>query len=276
MIGVTGGRGFIGSAIVQVAKSRGFGIVQLDVRNGVNICSDNLDSLAQCKTVIHCAGMLGTGELFDVADEAVHTNVVCAHQIIKYCAENGIHLITIHMPTGFPSIYAATKECARRLISAYHNAKGLRTSTVRAYHAYGPGQAVGKGHPQKIIPTFASRAWQGLPLPVWGDGTQGVDLIHADDIAHMVMDAINYTNDETFDAGTGICTSVLDVANAINDYTGNKAGIEFLPMRPGEVADQVYAKEKLGWQHLDWHPKMDWSKLMDTVDAYKGRYIWDK
>jgi hypothetical protein len=96
-------------------------------------------------------------------------------------------------------VYTATKVAATRLASAYHHTHGLPVSHVRAFNAFGPGQAHGPGHPQKIIPTFAVEAWAGRPIPIWGDGNQTVDLIHTSDLARMLVDAIDHGDDVTFD-----------------------------------------------------------------------------
>jgi UDP-glucose 4-epimerase len=141
-------------------------------------------------------------------------------------------------------------------------------SHVRAFNAYGPGQAHGPGHPQKIVPTFARAAWQGLPVPVWGDGTQTVDLVHADDVGRMLVDAAGHGDDAVFDAGTGEAVTVNEVASIVLGITGSSAGVEYLPMRTGEEATTIVAKGE-GWDRLDWRPVMDWQRLEDTVGWYR-------
>ena len=70
-------------------------------------------------------------------------------------------LVMITMPRVNRSVYAATKACAMDLARAYQEAGQLEVSFVRAFNVYGPGQAHGGDHPQKILPTFATRGWRG-------------------------------------------------------------------------------------------------------------------
>jgi UDP-glucose 4-epimerase len=185
---VTGGSGWIGQATMRQLEKRGHTGVSFDRSHG----SDILDSISLERAVgnvdhvIHLAGVLGTHELFENPWGAVDINVVGSLNVTKACLDVGIGLTEITMPKVNPSLYAATKACAMDIAEAYRIAEGLSVSYVRAYNAYGPGQAYGGDHPQKIIPTFASRAWAGEPIPIWGEGLLWVDLVHVDDVARTV------------------------------------------------------------------------------------------
>ena len=141
-------------------------------------------------------------------------------------------------------------------------------STVRAFNGYGPYQAYGPGHPQKILPTFARAAWEGRPLPIWGDGEQAMDLVHADDVGRMLVEAVGHGGDAVFDAGTGVPVTVNELAAVVLEVTGSKAGVQHLPMRPGEIPVRVTA-EGAGWDDLGWKPELDWDRVAETVRWYK-------
>ena len=141
-------------------------------------------------------------------------------------------------------------------------------SHVRAFNAYGPGQAHGAGHPQKIVPTFATNAWLNEPMPIWGDGEQTVDLIHTEDLGRMLVDACDHRDDVTFDGGTGVSVSVNEVAHYVIERTGSTGGIQYLPMRDGEDPTTIVAKGE-GWDRLGWHPELDWDQVGETVDWYR-------
>ncbi len=266
-IAVTGGSGFLGQATVRAAENAGHDVWTFDRSEGHDVLGD-LSALSGADVVIHLAGVLGTSELFDDPETAVDINVTGSLRVIKWCHENGAGYVGISMHDRFPSIYSATKVAARKLASAYHAAYGLPVSHVRAFNAYGPGQAYGPGHPQKIVPTFARLAWEGRPLPVWGDGEQTVDLVHADDVGRMLIDATQHGDDAVFDAGTGETVTVNEVARRVLDVTGSTAGIEYLSMRIGETPTVVRAEGE-GWDRLDWKPELDWDRVADTVRWYK-------
>lgn len=271
-IAVTGGAGFIGKATVEAGLSAGHDMVIIDRTTGVDI--RDVPTLRDAVTrggvnhVIHLAGVLGTAELFDDPHHAVDVNVHGTLNVLEACLMAGAGYTAITMPDVFNSVYTATKVCADRLATAWHESMGLRTSRVVAYNAYGAGQKHGPGHPRKIIPTFATEAWAGRPVPVWGDGEQTVDLIDARDLGRMLIEATAFGNNETFDGGTGYAMTVNQVADFVNEVTGNRAGIEYLPMRRGEKPTHIVAGGR-GWDLLDSHPEMQWGWLSSAVYAYR-------
>lgn len=270
-IAVTGGNGFIGAAVLREAQRLDHEAWSFYRSDGHNIMGP-LDSLKGADCVIHLAGLLGTHELFDAVEEAIDVNVFGSYRIMNWCLENEASYVGITMPDAFPSIYTATKIASQRLATALYYSRGLRVSHVRAFNAYGPGQKHGPGHPQKIIPTFASLAWQQVPIPIWGDGTQGVDLIHVDDVARVLVAAINWTGNQIIDAGTGTSVTVNQVADFVVRVTKSSAGAEHHPMRDGESPTRIVAKGE-GWNLLPptFKPIFSWDKLEETIHWYRGR-----
>lgn len=269
-IAVTGGDGFIGRSVVQAARRAGNEAWPVDRSDGFDVRNPSALSsgLRNADTVIHLAGVLGTAELFDTPHEAVDVNVNGTLNVLLWCRDHGAAYVGITMPDAFPSVYTATKICAQRLATAWHHSYGVPVSHVRAFNAYGPGQAHGPGHPQKILPTFATCAWKNEPIPVWGDGEQTVDLVHSDDVARMLIDAAGHGDDAVFDAGTGVSVSVNELAREVLRLTRSTAGIEYLPMRAGETPTRIVAQRE-GWARLDWHPTFSWDRVAESVDWYK-------
>jgi len=276
-IAVTGGGGFIGAATIAQASLRGHEAWRFDRDDGNDILGD-LKDLHGADAVIHLAGLLGTHELFNDLQAAVDVNITGSLRIMDWCVDSGAAYIGITMPDVFPSIYTATKIATVRLANALRHSRGLKVGHVRAFNAYGPGQKYGPGHPQKILPTFAIKAWQGEPLPVWGDGEQGVDLIHVDDIARILLILAEKTVSEeldnaTIDAGSGTGISVRALAEHVIKVTGSESTINFLPMRDGEDPTWIFATGE-GWGLLDqeegWRPHLDWTKINDTIEWYRG------
>lgn len=252
---VSGGLGFIGQATVRALENEGHEVSTFDHVNGGDVRDDAavLAAVKEHDAVIHLAGVLGTHELFDAPQLAIDVNVTGTLNVLNACVEHGAGYVGISMPPVFPSIYTATKLAAVRLASAYHHSHGLPVSHVRAFNAYGPGQKYGPGHPQKIIPTFATKAWARAPIPIWGDGQQTVDLIHVDTLARILVRAIAYGDDVTFDGGSGVAFTVNEIAKMVLEITGSTAGVEHLAMRRGEVPTQIVA-ERENWSKLGFTP----------------------
>lgn len=279
---VTGGVGFLGRATIKAAEAAGHTAWSFDHSHGQDILGDlsglvlgsedpdHDPSEGWPDSVIHLAGLLGTDELFDQIERAIEVNVTGTARVLEWCNRNNIGYTGITMPPVFPSVYTATKMAAYLLATAYRHAYGQRVSHVRAYNAYGPGQAFGPGHPQKIIPTFAVAGWRNEPIPVWGDGQQIVDLVHADDVGRMLVDATAFGDDEIFDGGTATPVTVYEVAERVIAMTGSRAGIRHLRMRRGEtVSRTLTAATGTGWSRLDWKPVLNWDQVEQTVRWYR-------
>ena len=269
---VTGGTGFIGSAVVDCLHAAGHAVDKFDRTRGDDIREPYNVAMAvrNHDAVIHLAGILGTDELFDDVENAVDINIKGSTYVLNACKETGAKYIGITMLPVFPSIYTATKVSAGRFATAYHHTHGVPVTHVRAFNVYGPGQHHGSGHPRKIIPAFATEGWNNVPMKIWGDGLQMVDLIDVDDVARVFLDALSAPGqDELIDAGTSVGLTVNEVADFVLEITGSTAGVEHLPMRRGEIPTRVVSQGE-GWQYLNgWVPTLDKLKLMKTILAYK-------
>lgn len=273
-IAVTGGKGFIGSAVAHWAEYQGHEVSFFDRRDGNDIMGP-LDALDGAEAVIHLAGVIGTMELFDTVEEAVRVNVEGSARIMRWCLEHDAQYTGILVPFVFPSIYCVTKEATARLASVLHTEQGLKVSHVTAFNAHGPGQAYGPGHPQKFGPTFSIAAWNNKPIPIWGDGGNLVDAVAVGDVGRMLVDAVHHSDDVVFDGGTGTSVTVKEIADYVIEYTGSTGGIDFLPMRRGERERANVPATGRGWDRLDWQPEFTWGDLDETIEWYRGRTVVD-
>jgi len=269
-IAVTGGGGFLGAATIAYAEEQGHTAWRFDRNDGNDVLGD-LDGLKGAECVIHMAGMLGTAELFDTAEEAVQANIVGTIRVLEWCRNNDARYVGITMPdSNWANVYQATKLCSQRLATAWHRNFGVPVSHVRAFNAYGPGQKYGPGHPQKLIPTWSTLAWQGKPLPMWGNGKQTVDLVRAEDVGKMLVLATAWGGDQVFDAGTGQAIEVIQLAQYVNTVTHNEqAGILMLPMRYGEEPESQIVAQGEGWGKIKFRPMFNWADLLPTIQSYK-------
>jgi len=266
---VTGGSGFIGAAVVAHLHSHGHAVVTYDSHDGKDIL-DQAELARQMKgvdKVIHLAGILGTDELFEQAHRAIDVNIHGALNVLEACHKVGASYTGITMPQVWKNVYQTTKQAGQNFAEAWNDLNGLPVSHVRAYNAFGTHQKV--HHVQKIVPTFATRAWRNEPLPIWGDGTQGVDLVHVSDVAAMLVDATAYGDLEVFDAGTGVSLTVNEVADMVISYVpGSTSEKQYFPMRRGEKPTHIVAEGE-GWDTLGWHPGFSEIDLAEAVDWYR-------
>lgn len=267
-VAVTGSDGFIGSAVVRHLLNSAVEVVEVDKRTHADVLDIDLkETIDGCTSVIHLAGLLGTEELFSDPYLAVDVNIKGSLRVLEACASTGASYVGISMPNVWANVYQATKQCSRTLATAWHRNFGVGVSHVRAFNVFGPGQSA--EHVQKLIPTFATRAWRNEPLPIWGDGLQQVDLIHVDDVAQVLIAAIAVTDDRVIDAGTGCGISVLEVSDLVLDVTHSRGGVEFLRMRKGEDDVAAIASGE-GWDVLTCPPTFKATDLIETINSYKN------
>lgn len=262
---VTGGAGFIGQHVQLALREDGFEVEIWDRPDSVLDMSD----APEADAVIHLAGMLGTSELFDDFDAAVDVNIKGTQRVLQYCRRYEARFVGITMPSVWMNVYQATKLCAGRLASAWHESFGVPVAHVRAFNAFGVGQKYGHGHPQKIIPTFATLAWRNEPIPIWGDGEQTVDLVSASDVASVLVQALAFGDDEVFDAGSGEEWSVNRVAEFVKQVTGSRSPIIHHGMRDGERPQTKLCATGENWEKLMRTPRLVQADLVTAIRSYR-------
>lgn len=139
------------------------------------------------------------------------------------------------------------------------------------------------GVPQNLVP-FITQTAAGLRdcLSVFGndyptpDGTCIRDYIHVVDLAKAHVVALkrllsneNKANYETFNVGTGVGSSVLEVIKSFERVSGLSLNYKIAPRRAGDVtqafADTTKANSELGW------------RAKSTLDdAILSAWLWEK
>lgn len=272
---VTGSSGFIGRAVVDELYAREVRPVRLDLTDGHAV--EDIDTWSwshlhdgSVSAIIHLAGVLGTAELFDQPRTAININVVGSLNAIQYATQEDIRYVGITMPSVWRNIYQATKGCAREIAQAYAEHRDLHVSHIRAYNVFGPGQKVGPV--QKLVPTASHRAWRDIPVEVWGDGFQTTDMICVHQVARLLVEAALDLAPGTYDAGTGVETTVNSAVDLIGEIVRDAGGppmrVTYRDMRPGETPNTKLCASGEGWDRLTWKPSFDEQCFHDTVLSY--------
>ncbi|GGH18268.1 NAD-dependent epimerase/dehydratase family protein [Mucilaginibacter phyllosphaerae] len=181
------------------------------------------------------AGQLGTSELESAMRMAIETNILGALTVFETALACKVPRVFLaSKPSVWLNTYTITKHTAEKianLLSRYHP---VEISVLRYLNIYGPGQKI---YPvRKVLPTFAVQAMRGLPLHVYGEGNQTVDMLYVKDAAYITVEVMrNKFNPDAMDCGTGTEMTVLEVAESVNKYFNNSAGIKHMPMRIGET-----------------------------------------
>jgi dTDP-glucose 4,6-dehydratase len=153
-------------------------------------------------------------------------------------------------PIGIRGVYDESKRFAESITMAYHRFHGLDTRIVRIFNTYGPRMRLNDG---RVIPNFVSQALRGEPLTIYGDGQQTRSFTFVEDEVegfHRLL-----MSDEAYPVNIGNTTesTMLELADAINRLTGNKAGVVFQPLPHKDdpkkrKPDITRARSILGWE----------------------------
>jgi dTDP-glucose 4,6-dehydratase len=178
------------------------------------------------------------------------------------------------------SPYSASKAASDHLVRAYHHTYGLPVLTTNCSNNYGPYQ-----FPEKLIPLVITRALNGEPLPVYGDGKQVRDWLYVTDHCSAIRTVLSKGRvGETYNVGGWnektnlevvhtLCEK-LDAARPRADGKSYKEQITFVKDRLGH--DRRYAIDarklecELGWKPVETFD----TGIAKTVAWYRNNLSW--
>lgn len=284
---VTGGAGFIGSALVRLLGERGYEARVFD--NLSTGSPDNLEgtdselvegdvrdvealarAAAECEVVFHLAA--GTGVLpsiedpfadFDLNARGTLSALWAAREAgavrLVFSSSNaplgaGAYPASEDKPTAPLAPYGASKAAGEAYCSAFHGAYGFDAVAVRFSNAYGLRSA----HKSNVIPLFIRRLLADEELVVFGDGTQTRDFVFVTDLADGLLRAAETdgVGGEVFQLASGVETSVNDLVSRLGEVSAREPRVRREPPRAGEILRNYSlidkARDRLGYApHVD-------------------------
>lgn len=154
-------------------------------------------------------------------------------------------------PIGKRSVYDEAKRFAEALTMAYHRFHDIDTRIVRIFNTYGPRMHLDDG---RVIPNFLKQALTNQPLTVYGNGSQTRSFCYVDDMVDGIYRLLLSNEHSPINIGNPRETSIMELAEMINQITGNPGGINILDTNrgPGDPArrkpDITKAISSLKWQ----------------------------
>lgn len=146
--------------------------------------------------------------------------------------------------------YGQSKYAAEGYLSLYNRLYELSTASLRLGNVYGPRQdPLGEAG---VVAIFCGALLDGRTPRVFGDGEQTRDYVYVGDIVRAMLAAADSNAVGTFNIGTGVETSVLDLGRMIGAACDRPFEPEMAPPRPGEVQriaiESSKAERELGWK----------------------------
>lgn len=153
-------------------------------------------------------------------------------------------------PRGKRAVYDEAKRYAEAMIAAYERMGRVEARVVRIFNTYGPRMRLDDG---RVLPNFASQALAGIPLTVYGDGSQTRSFCFVDDLVAGFLALMESDVTGPVNLGNPAEITVLEFAEMVVSACGSSSPIDRLPLphqddpkrrRP----DITRASEALGWR----------------------------
>ncbi len=169
-------------------------------------------------------------------------------------------------PVGPRSCYDESKRYAEALVMAYHRIHGLRTNIARIFNTYGPRMKLDDG---RVVPAFLDQALRGLPLTVFGDGSQTRSFCFVSDLVDGLCRLM--MSDERYPVNLGNPSemTILEFAERIQRLNGSDSGIEFRELPEDDPKQRRPDITKAG-AVLRWAPRVGLEEgLRQTVEYFQ-------
>ena len=303
---VTGGLGFIGSNFVRmVLRERpDVSITNLDLMtyagnpaNLADVASDpryrfikgDIREHAEVKaaigegvdTIVNFAAETHVDRSILEPEAFLRTDVLGTHVLLEAVREHGIKRflqvstdeVYGHVHEGSSkendqiaprSPYAASKAGGDLQVLAYWTTYNTPVLVTRGSNTYGPYQ-----YPEKLIPLFVTNLIDDQQVPVYGDGMQVRDWIHADDHARGIMHVLEHGElGNVYNIGGGNGRTNLEITNTLLELTGRSFAthVKHVQDRPGH--DRRYSLDASKAHALGWRPQVQFKAGLEATVAW--------
>ena len=285
---VTGGAGFIGSAIVRRLLQEGAGrIVVID-----NLLTGRLSNLEHLRKdsrfefqerdvcqpfdcgpvewVYHLASPASPVDYAEHGIETLRVGSVGTFQALELARRYGAKYLLAstsecygdpmehpqketywgHVnPIGPRSVYDEAKRFAEAATMAYSRYHQVDTHIVRIFNTYGPRMQISDG---RVVPNFMRQAMLGQDLTIYGDGSQTRSFCYVSDEIEGIVRLGKSSEHEPVNIGNPTEFTILECAERVLAVTGSKSKLRYEPLPVDDPKqrrpDISKAKRLLGWE----------------------------
>jgi UDP-glucose 4-epimerase len=305
---VTGGAGFIGSALVRALLARGdrvrvidnfysgkrenlaavaadVEVIEGDIRDGGALGR----ALAGVEIIFHEAAIASVPRSLVDPDASHDVNATATLQLLAaakragarrlvYAASSAAYGDTPTLPkveTMRPaplSPYAVSKLAAEHYCQVFAGAYGLETVCLRYFNVFGPHQDPASEY-AAVIPRFVTAALAGKGVTIFGDGTQSRDFCYIDNTvaANLAAAVAPEASGRVFNVACSVATTLNEVVRLVGDIVGRAVGVTYAPGRVGDVKHSL-ADISAARDCLGYRAEISFREGLErTVAWYAGR-----
>ncbi len=225
---------------------------------GGDICQTDIlnEAFKGADGVFHFAA-LWLLQCHDFPRSAFNVNVEGTFNILEACVKQGVKRLVysssasvygdaVHEPMdedhpfNNTNFYGATKIAGEAMARAYHHRYKLPFVGLRYMNVYGARQDY-RGAYIAVIMKMLDNLDKGIPPTLYGDGSQAYDFVYVGDCAKANVCAMKAdTVDEFYNVGTGVRTSIKELAELILKITGSDLSVQYEP------AGLTFVKNRIG------------------------------
>jgi len=276
---VTGGTGFIGSALVKRLAHSGHEVIALGSRDGDIETIDITEKLQgkQVDHVVHLAGQTYVPDSWTKPAVFYRVNVQGAANVADYCSKSGAALTYVSAyvygaPTALPiredsmaaphNPYAQSKFLGELVCQQFAQSFGLNFTILRPFNIYGIGQSS-----SFLIPKIIDQVLHAERIEL-DSLTPKRDYIYIDDLVDAIAVSLGKTpSGSIYNLGSGTSISVEEVVRIVQEAAGTDKPIVSKEIhRENEVMDVVADMSSFS-ADFAWHPKFG---FVDGVAAIVG------
>jgi UDP-glucose 4-epimerase len=273
---LTGGAGFVGSHLAEKLLAQGdtvhviddlstgamSNIAHLKGRPGFEYIIESVmnepltaELIDSADVVYHLAAAVGVKLIVEAPVRTIETNVQGTEIVLRHAAKKGktvfvfstseVYGKSADVPfhedadlvmgptTKHRWAYACSKAIDEFLALAYHREQSLPAVVIRLFNTVGPRQT---GRYGMVIPNFVRQALTGLPITVFGDGTQTRSFTYVGDVADALatLGHAPRAPGQVYNIGNPEEVSIMELAERVKRMTGSKSDIVTIPY------DQAY------------------------------------
>lgn len=192
-----------------------------------------------------------------------------------YGSHSSLPLREEYMSLHLSSPYQVTKMLGELYCNFFRQHYDLKIVKTRFFNSYGPGEIPGRY--RNVIPNFIFWALQGEALPITGTGEETRDFTYVEDIVVGMLLAgfVDQAVGEDINLASGQEVKIIELAQLINELTGNKAGIHHMPRRKWDTKDRLLASIDKASQILGYKPRVDFPQgIKNNLNWFRAN--WNK
>jgi UDP-glucose 4-epimerase len=282
IVAVAGSDGFVGKHVCGLLKTKGYSIVELDIKNGIDLCDmSNLRSIPKFDCLIHLANLVYVPASYQNPELFYRVNYLTTLNTLELCRKYNARLIYISSyiygtPRYLPideehpvvpfNPYAQTKVICENLCQGYMRDFGVKISVLRPFNIFGDGQQ-GK----LLIPEIFSQIKEGKTVINLKSASPKRDYVNVKDVALAILACLNDISDYSlYNICSGTSISVEEITQIINRNMNRKVVFSFAESDRKKEIDETMGSYKKINRELGWKPSMIFEEgILEIINSEK-------